>query len=40
VNAALRRLVRNPRWVKLDEQALARGRELYKESMKEAAHAS
>jgi 2-oxoisovalerate ferredoxin oxidoreductase beta subunit len=40
VNAALRRLVRNPRWVKLDEQALARGRELYKESMEEAAHAS
>jgi 2-oxoisovalerate ferredoxin oxidoreductase beta subunit len=38
VNAALRRLVKNPRWVALDERALARGRELYKESVKEVAH--
>jgi 2-oxoisovalerate ferredoxin oxidoreductase beta subunit len=40
VDAALRRLVKNPRWVALDERALARGRELYKESVKEVAHAS
>jgi 2-oxoisovalerate ferredoxin oxidoreductase beta subunit len=38
VDAALRRLVKNPRWVALDERSLARGRELYKESVKEAAH--
>ena len=35
VDAALRRLVKNPRWVELDERALARGRELYKESLAE-----
>ena len=29
IDAALRRLVKNPRWVELDERALARGRELY-----------
>ncbi|MDR3727928.1 MAG: 2-oxoacid:acceptor oxidoreductase family protein [Terracidiphilus sp.] len=34
VDAALRRLIKNPRWVALDERALARGREIYKESMK------
>lgn len=28
VDAALRRLVRNPRWVELDQRALARGREI------------
>ena len=33
VAAALRRLVRNPRWVELDERAIARGRELFKESL-------
>jgi 2-oxoisovalerate ferredoxin oxidoreductase beta subunit len=33
VGAALRRLVRNPRWVELDERAMARGRELLKESL-------
>jgi 2-oxoisovalerate ferredoxin oxidoreductase beta subunit len=33
IDAALRRLVKNPRWVALDERALARGRELYKESL-------
>ena len=36
VDAALRRLIRNPRWVALDERALARGRELYRESLIEA----
>lgn len=29
IDAALRRLVKNPRWVELDEKAMARGRELY-----------
>jgi Pyruvate/2-oxoacid:ferredoxin oxidoreductase gamma subunit len=38
VDAALRRLVKNPRWVEVNERALARGRELYRESMKEVAH--
>jgi 2-oxoisovalerate ferredoxin oxidoreductase beta subunit len=33
IDAALRRLVKNPRWVELDERALARGRELFKESL-------
>jgi 2-oxoisovalerate ferredoxin oxidoreductase beta subunit len=33
VAAALRRLVKNPKWVELDERALARGRELYRESV-------
>jgi 2-oxoisovalerate ferredoxin oxidoreductase beta subunit len=32
---ALRRLVKNPRWVELDERALTRGRELYRESLVE-----
>jgi 2-oxoisovalerate ferredoxin oxidoreductase beta subunit len=27
IDAALRRLVKNPRWVELDERALAQGRE-------------
>ena len=35
IDAALRRLVKNPRWVELDERALARGRELYRESLVE-----
>jgi Pyruvate/2-oxoacid:ferredoxin oxidoreductase gamma subunit len=39
VDAALRRLVKNPRWVALDERALARGRELYRELVKDVAHA-
>jgi 2-oxoisovalerate ferredoxin oxidoreductase beta subunit len=30
IGAALRRLIKNPRWVALDERALARGRELAK----------
>ncbi len=36
IDAALRRLVRNPRWVELDERAMARGRELQRESIKES----
>ncbi len=36
IDAALRRLVKNPRWVELDERALARGRELYRQSLAEA----
>ena len=35
IDAALRRLVKNPRWVELDERAMARGRELYRESLAE-----
>ncbi|MGA2340490.1 MAG: 2-oxoacid:acceptor oxidoreductase family protein [Terracidiphilus sp.] len=35
IGDALRRLVKNPRWVELDERALARGRELYRESLVE-----
>ena len=35
IDAALRRLVKNPRWVELDERAMARGRELFKESLAE-----
>jgi 2-oxoisovalerate ferredoxin oxidoreductase beta subunit len=32
VDVALRRLVKNPKWVALDERALERGREVYRES--------
>jgi 2-oxoisovalerate ferredoxin oxidoreductase beta subunit len=35
IDAALRRLVKNPRWMELNKRALARGRELYKESCHE-----
>jgi len=35
IGDALRRLVRNPRWVELDERAIARGRELYRKSRAE-----
>ena len=35
IGDALRRLVKNPRWVELDERALARGRELYLQSLVE-----
>lgn len=35
IGDALRRLVKNPRWVELDERALARGRELCRESLVE-----
>ena len=33
IDAALRRLIKNPRWFELDERALERGRELCKESL-------
>jgi 2-oxoisovalerate ferredoxin oxidoreductase beta subunit len=33
IDAALRRLIKNPRWVDLDERALARGRELFKAAL-------
>jgi 2-oxoisovalerate ferredoxin oxidoreductase beta subunit len=36
IDAALVRLVKNSRWVELDERALARGRELFRESLVEA----
>jgi 2-oxoisovalerate ferredoxin oxidoreductase beta subunit len=35
IDAALRTLVKNPRWYELDERALAKGRQLYRESCKE-----
>ncbi len=35
IDGALRRLVKNPKWVELDERALARGRALVKESLAE-----
>jgi Pyruvate/2-oxoacid:ferredoxin oxidoreductase gamma subunit len=35
IDAALRRLVKNPRWMDLNKRALARGRELYEESCQE-----
>jgi hypothetical protein len=35
IDAALRRLIKNPRWVELDERALARGRELFKTALAE-----
>jgi 2-oxoisovalerate ferredoxin oxidoreductase beta subunit len=38
IDAALRRLVKNPRWVELDESALARGRELARVSDKKEGH--
>ena len=40
IDAALRRLVKNPKWVELDGRALARGRELYRESLQEVGHES
>jgi Pyruvate/2-oxoacid:ferredoxin oxidoreductase gamma subunit len=36
IDAALRRLIKNPRWVELDERAMARGRELFRESLAES----
>jgi Pyruvate/2-oxoacid:ferredoxin oxidoreductase gamma subunit len=39
VDAALRRLVKNPRWLALDERALDRGRAILRESLAEVAHA-
>jgi len=35
VDAALRRLIKNPRWIELDERAMARGREISKEVLVE-----
>ena len=35
VDAALRRLIPNPRWIELDARALARGRALYREAFPE-----
>jgi Pyruvate/2-oxoacid:ferredoxin oxidoreductase gamma subunit len=32
IDAALRRLVKHAKWVELDERALARGRQLFRES--------
>ncbi|MGB9406592.1 MAG: 2-oxoacid:acceptor oxidoreductase family protein [Terracidiphilus sp.] len=44
IDAALRLLVKNPRWIELNKRALALGRELYKESCldscREVCHAS
>jgi 2-oxoisovalerate ferredoxin oxidoreductase beta subunit len=40
IDNALRSLVKNSRWVELDERALAKGRELYRESSREAVGAS
>ncbi|HME58083.1 MAG TPA: 2-oxoacid:acceptor oxidoreductase family protein [Terracidiphilus sp.] len=40
IDAALRRLVKNPRWMELNKRALARGKELYRESCREVCHAS
>ncbi len=34
IDAALHRLVKNPRWIELDERALARGRELLKDALR------
>jgi 2-oxoisovalerate ferredoxin oxidoreductase beta subunit len=36
VDAALRRLVKRDKWIELDERALARGRELFRESFRES----
>jgi Pyruvate/2-oxoacid:ferredoxin oxidoreductase gamma subunit len=33
IDEALRRLVKNPHWVKLDERAMARGRELFRAAL-------
>jgi 2-oxoisovalerate ferredoxin oxidoreductase beta subunit len=38
VDAALGQLVKNPRWLALDERALARGRELLRESLQGVCH--
>jgi 2-oxoisovalerate ferredoxin oxidoreductase beta subunit len=38
IDAALRRLVRNPRWLELDRRALELGRERYRESCREVCH--
>jgi len=38
IDEALRRLVKHQKWVELDERALARGRELFRESCLEVCH--
>jgi 2-oxoisovalerate ferredoxin oxidoreductase beta subunit len=38
IDAALEQLVTSPRWLTLDERALARGRELLRESLQEVCH--
>ena len=38
IDAALGQLVKSPRWLTLDERALARGRELLRESLQEVCH--
>jgi 2-oxoisovalerate ferredoxin oxidoreductase beta subunit len=38
IDAALRRLIKNTKWFALDERALARGRELFRESFPEVSH--
>jgi|CZKF01.1.fsa_nt_gi 2-oxoisovalerate ferredoxin oxidoreductase beta subunit len=40
IEAALQRLVKNPRWMELNKRALARGRAIYKESCQGICHAS
>jgi Pyruvate/2-oxoacid:ferredoxin oxidoreductase gamma subunit len=35
IDRALRRLIKNPKWVELDRRALARGRELAKHACEE-----
>jgi Pyruvate/2-oxoacid:ferredoxin oxidoreductase gamma subunit len=37
IDAALRKLVKSDRWFQLDERAIARGRELLRDSQKEVA---
>jgi Pyruvate/2-oxoacid:ferredoxin oxidoreductase gamma subunit len=38
IDAALRRLIKSTKWLALDERALARGRELFRESFPEVCH--
>jgi Pyruvate/2-oxoacid:ferredoxin oxidoreductase gamma subunit len=33
IDAALRRLVKHQKWVEMDERAMERGRQLYRESL-------
>lgn len=40
VDEALRRLVKSAKWVELDDRAIARGRELLRESLDEVSHES
>ena len=38
IDAALKRLVKNPRWTELNRRAIERGRELMRESRQEVVH--